>query len=512
MSCIYPKRFLKNRSLLQISPAARQALVVPSLDRAKEFIKEASDPAGEGKSFFSWGVVMTLSEDASVGGVFLQLASAGVYDIQLAWDLFPLVSSETRASVKAWLSVDLGEFDFPYTGTARNLSRFRNGRDCCRLYKGSDELEWDSVSGMTAFTFRIMLEMISESEARASILIFPEGKELLDQISPDENTGENLENLPCARQSWGTVETILINAAMPEDALGLGVLPVLCVQETLVEGVELPGVTVMAKAIGDLLRSSMIPRRASVAEIKSWIAEAMTESSALVLASMDWRFKASKPEKLWTSYCSSPNPLPTAAPSMPARDPMAAVYAALGCPSTGQQGQGGQACRKRPPPVQVDFDQFSIPKEPLFIHGESQLTDDGVGWNGGAMGGSRLKKLAGCLDPSNGPAHNQEIVNQMVQELERSDANMEPPAKASRVEGSFAFNDDGHAALGGMHLRAKLRPPNLAASRWWDDQSLGLSPVTLPVRGSSLYLGDIVSNKSLNPKTVILQINYSCCQ
>ena len=258
--------------------------MVSSLDRAKEFIKEASDPAGEGKSFFSWGVVITLSEDASVGGAFLQLASAGVYDIQLAWDLFPLVSSETKASVKAWLSVDMGEFDFPYTGTARNLSRFRNGRECCRLYRGSDELEWESVPGMTAFTFRIMLEMISESEARASILIFPEGKDLLDQISPDENTGENLENLPCARQSWGSVETILFNAAMPEDALGLGVLPVLCVQETLAQGAELPGVTEMAKAIGDLLRSSMIPRRASVAEIKSWI---IAVSSSLAMSNQN---------------------------------------------------------------------------------------------------------------------------------------------------------------------------------------------------------------------------------
>ena len=79
----------------------------------------------------------------------------------------------------------------------------------------------------------------------------------------------------------------------------------------------------------------------------------------------------------------------------------------------------------------------------------------------------------------------------------------EPPAKASRVDGEFRITDDGHMELGGMALRMSLRPPNVPASRWWCDDTLGVSTVQQePVRGSSLYTGDITGTKTLNPTTI----------
>ena len=76
----------------------------------------------------------------------------------------------------------------------------------------------------------------------------------------------------------------------------------LCARRRPGQGAVLPEIQPLAKAMAELLRSSLLPQGTSVVLIKDWLGEATSGDSQLIMDSLDWRFRARKPNLLWTMY------------------------------------------------------------------------------------------------------------------------------------------------------------------------------------------------------------------
>ena len=348
----------------------------------------------------------------------------------------------------------------------------------------------------------------AENQFLACLLVFPRPLAWLNALSIVPAFGANLENVPFTTLRWGGEDTEGIPCApVPLDnKVGLGFFPFLAYPEGTEAAIRpLPLTTDIAQGLSALLRSARSPPAMNFAKLSAWAAGAESEGN-LDPAKLDTKgMVATVPRRQWCEY--------SAAELEEGRAAAAAATTKADPTQQLTRGYSWQATQVEGDPL-ASISKAMAGASPLLHPPPRRDSTRGSDWESLLAGGGQpVAAPAGSagLKPPSGwtpfhPMSEQDFAILRQRWDMRQDhlsADSEPPARASMVDGTFDIKDDGHAVLGGMRMRLALRPPNLPASRWWDDDALGVSTVLQePVRGSSLFTGDITGSKSMNPSTV----------
>lgn len=479
-----PALFKKNRgigSLPKGSDLFKNLVVDPA--RLKDvLLSDVEDP--------SWKVAILLhrNEEGVINEGSYALGIRGTTAVKLAPHLFP-IPDDKKDRVQIILTINFDSLEFPSRGLASNLSSWVDGKRSSlhthdispsyiaglpntKVLLDDQEVPFTEVSGMErGFSFRLGISPVSESQATLSLFAFPRGKVWMESMKLCTEAGTHMENVPATRFTWKTTEAGNVCSWIPRDeSLGLGFLPFLASSNP-----EPPAPTLEDLAGGQaaVLKMAREPPSMAWAQLVKWSGAAEVEGQVQP-AKLNWNgMEAVRPAVQWTDY--SREHLPQATTSL------SAIRNSLQVASSQQP--------RSPPALDPSF---KIEKKGIV---------SSSAWS--QAGSSITMEDLDQLDQYPEAVQIQSMKRKLYEISREKDADMEPPASASKVAGTFTLDDDGYTKLDGFTLRMRLRPPNCASSSWWQDERLGVSTrYTRPVRGSSLYMGDVCGSKTLNPRTI----------